>query len=438
MDFFDDEFYDGRNQSASDIESEETPDISEFGNSNGRLRFRADLDLPDRYVGEKVSSSEFKKQRDRESSSANQSSKFGEEPHEYSINDISGFDGYNEDLPDFNSGSIQLPDSISKKVDRYKEMEANFSIVDNMKIKDKMLSEQEKGESVKNQRKIWSELLAIRIFTQNVLKSANKLPPTGLLPFLDQEARSQLDDIRKDILELTMMSHEIQTHLNRCNKRLKSHINDDTAKSGVFGQMSSKSSNKRVKAELDFWDKYTQLPDNAFEWCIDVSDEWKKNTQIEIRKDFKVLNQPLRAQIQQTLLNKEHVLNKSRPNANSLDLIGIDFLREKVDPILIHEISKEIYDDSDSFVSLLKEIISSKTINDSNLNSVSSSLLHKGKKTTNNVDRRASKGRKIRYVPIPKLENFMASYPSLHTNSHLPGADNEEFVECIMKSLLVA
>lgn len=106
--------------------------------------------------------------------------------------------------------------------------------------------------------------------------------------------------------------------------------------------------------------------------------------------------------------------------------------------MLIYEMSKDIYDDSDSFVSLLKEIISSKSINDPNLNSVSSSLLHKGKKATSNVDRRASKGRKIRYVPIPKLENFMASYPSQHTNSHLPGADNEEFVDCIMKSLLVA
>lgn len=137
-------------------------------------------------------------------------------------------------------------------------------------------------------------------------------------------------------------------------------------------------------------------------------------------------------------MNKEHALNKSRPNANSLNFIGIDFLRDKVDPMLMYELSKDIYDDSDSFVSLLKEIISSKSITDPNLNSVSSSLLSKGKKTVNNVDRRASKGRKIRYVPIPKLENFMASSPSLYSNSYLPGADNEEFVDCIMKSLLLA
>lgn len=142
--------------------------------------------------------------------------------------------------------------------------------------------------------------------------------------------------------------------------------------------------------------------------------------------------------MEQTILNKEHALNKSRPNANSLDFVGINFLRDRVDPILIYEMNKDIYDDSDSFVSLLKEIISSKSINDPNLNSVSSSLLSKGKKTANNVDRRASKGRKIRYVPIPKLENFMASSPSLYSNSHLPGADDEEFVDCIMKSLLVA
>ncbi|OII73812.1 uncharacterized protein cubi_03609 [Cryptosporidium ubiquitum] len=437
MDSFDDEFYDGKNQSGSEIEQEEIPDISEFSNNNGRLRFRADFNLPNKYAGEKVSLSDFKKFRDREITNNNSNSKFGEESYEYSINDISGFDDNNEDYLNFKT-NIQLPDSITKKVDRYKEIEANFSIVDNTKIKDKMLSDKEKGESVKNQRKIWSEILAIRIFIQNVLKLCNKLPPNGLISSLDEESRNSFNDIRKKMLDLTLLNYELQMHLNRNNKRLSSTIHNNSAKFGVFAHTNSKSSNKRIRAELEFWDKYNSLLDNTFEWCIDVCDEWKKNTQIEIQKNFKVLNQSLRSQLEQTLLNKEHALNKSRPNANSLDFVGINFLKDKVDPILMYEMSKDIYDDSDSFVSLLKEIISSKSINDPNLNSVSSSLLNKGKKTTNNVDRRASKGRKIRYVPIPKLENFMASSPSLYSNSHLPGADNEEFVDCIMKSLLVA
>ncbi|KAH8583367.1 uncharacterized protein ELE39_000135 [Cryptosporidium sp. chipmunk genotype I] len=437
MDFFDDEFYDGKNQSSSDIEQEETPDIHEFSKNDGRLRFRANFNLPDKYAGERVSLSDFKKLRDKEISSSGENFKFGEETLDYSINDLSGFDNVNEDYANFKN-NIQLSDSIARKVNRYRKMEANFSIVDNTKIMDKMVSDKERGEGVKNQRKIWSEILAIRIFIQNVLKLCNQLPPTGLISSLNEHSRNKLDDIRKEILDLILINHELQIHLNRNNKRALSAIFNDSAKFGIYSRLNSKPSNKRIRAELKFWEKYNPVLDNTFECCIDVCDEWKKNTQIEVQKHFKVLNQSLRAQLEQTLLNKEHALNKSRPNANSLNFVGIDFLRDKLDPMLMYEMSKDIYDDSDSFVLLLKEIISSKSITDPNLNSVSSSLLSKGKKTVNNVDRRASKGRKIRYVPIPKLENFMASSLSLYSNSHLPGADNEEFVDCVMKSLLVA
>ncbi|KAK9171076.1 Apoptosis-antagonizing transcription factor C-terminal family protein [Cryptosporidium meleagridis] len=436
MDFYD-EFYDGKNQSGSEIDQEEVPDVSEFSKSNGRLRFRANFNLPKKYAGEKISLSDFKKLRDREVSNKDENSKFEEEAYDYSINDLTGFDNINEEYSDFKN-NIRLSDSISKKVEKYKEMEANFSIVDNSKIMDKMINDRERGENVKNQRKIWSDILAIRIFIQNVLKLCNSLPPTGLISSLNKDSKTMLDEIRKEILDLTLMNQELQMHLNRKNKRLFSTILNDSAKFGIYSQLNSKSTNKRIKAELEFWDKYNPVLDNTFEWCIDVCDEWKKNTQIGVQKNFKVLNQSLRAQLEQTLLNKEHALNKSRPNANSLNFIGIDLLRDKVDPMLMYEMNKNIYDDSDSFVSLLKEIISSKSITDPNLNSVSSSLLSKGKKTVNSVDRRASKGRKIRYVPIPKLENFMASSPSLYSNSHLPGADNEEFVDCIMKSLLLA
>ncbi|KAL5367124.1 hypothetical protein CPHLJ_8g3801 [Cryptosporidium parvum] len=437
MDFYDDEFYDRKNQSGSEIDQEETPDISEFSKNDGRLRFRANFNLPKKYAGEKISLSDFKEMRDREISTRDENSKFEEAAYDYSINDITGFDNINEEYSDFKN-NIQLSDSISRKVDKYKELEANFSIVDNTKIMDKMIYDKERGENVKNQRKIWSDILAIRIFIQNALKLCNQLPPTGLISSLNEDSKTKLDEIRREILDLTLMNQELQMHLNRKNKRLSSTILNDSAKFGIYSRLNSKSSNKRIKAELKFWDKYNPVLDNTFEWCIDVCDEWKKNTQIEVQKNFKVLNQSLRVQLEQTLLNKEHALNKSRPNANSLNFIGIDFLRDKVDPMLMYELSKDIYDDSDSFVSLLKEIISSKSITDPNLNSVSSSLLSKGKKTVNNVDRRASKGRKIRYVPIPKLENFMASSPSLYSNSYLPGADNEEFVDCIMKSLLLA
>lgn len=67
-----------------------------------------------------------------------------------------------------------------------------------------------------------------------------------------------------------------------------------------------------------------------------------------------------------------------------------------------------------------------------------SSIYNRGTRKVNDVDRRASKGRKIRYVPIKKLENFMTAIPINPNISYLPGANDEEFVDCLMSGLLVS
>ncbi|KAF7456747.1 apoptosis-antagonizing transcription factor [Cryptosporidium felis] len=458
MDFFDEDYYDGKPQSGSETEIEETPEIGQLEDNVGRLRFRADLNLPEKYRGERISLSEYKKSLEKESASApNSDLDFEVDP---------GAGGFEP--------RIQLSDSISAKVAEYKQLETEFSILDNNRLKERMTREKEKGESVKIQRKIWSDLLAIRIFAQNVVKLCNQLPPTGVIPYLDEEIKKDLDQVRGEILSLFSMSYEMQLLLNGHKKILTTRISAGDNSNGIFSGLQTKSNGKRIRPESEFWDKYYPVLDNTLEWCIDVCDEWKKNTQIEIycpfeptwlrclgktnppvefptgnprfswisqvevQRKFRVLDQSLRIQLEQTLINKDHALKKSYPNPNSMNFVGIQALKNHLDPAVIPEFAKEIYDDSDHFISLLKEIIASRSVNDQGLNSVSSSLLTKGKKTDNGVDRRASKGRKIRYVPIPKLENFMASSVSQGSNSHLPGADNEEFVDCIMSSLLLA
>jgi len=73
------------------------------------------------------------------------------------------------------------------------------------------------------------------------------------------------------------------------------------------------------------------------------------------------------------------------------------------------------------------------------------------KKIRADVERRASKGRKIRYVPIEKLQNFMAPRPRGSTSSFAlggPGLSAEEqrpaflqfdgAVDALMRSLFAA
>jgi len=75
----------------------------------------------------------------------------------------------------------------------------------------------------------------------------------------------------------------------------------------------------------------------------------------------------------------------------------------------------EIFDDSDFFQQILKEIVESESLED---RASSRALLAQRSKSKlrKQVDRRASKGRKIRYVTHEKLQGFLAPreimYPS--------------------------
>ncbi|KAH7647831.1 hypothetical protein FG379_000457 [Cryptosporidium bovis] len=454
MESFDDEFYDGRVN--SELEGGESFEIEDFGDNTGRLRIRGDLNLPEKYIGEKISSLEYKNSRNKElmiprggKLSDSKSKKRGESNkfvHNFEYECISELE---EESEKNSKAKIQLSDSITRRVNKYKEAEMNFSIIDDNKMRNKRINDEERGKTIKNQRKIWADILAIRIFIHDVLKYANRIPPSEMIPFLDDESIYELNEIRREIVELLLMIHDAQIGLfsKFNNSKLQHYLNNGDFLSEIFdddinvddGEEGERNSNKRLHSEMRFWELYSPLMDKSLEWCIDVSDKWKKETQIEVQRNFKVLDQSIRNQLKQTLLNKEHSLNKSRPNANSMDFIGSKILKNHLGEKEIQELNKGIYDDSVSFASLLKDIISDGIPNsDEKLNSISSSLVSRSKRTVNNVDRRASKGRKIRYVPIPKLENFMASIPSAYSDSILPGANNEEFVDCIMRSLLLA
>jgi len=68
---------------------------------------------------------------------------------------------------------------------------------------------------------------------------------------------------------------------------------------------------------------------------------------------------------------------------------------------------EEVYDDSSFFTMLLKSHMMSSSSEVSGMRKEDIIALQKYKSKKNLVDRKASKGRKIRYVVHPKLQNFM-------------------------------
>ncbi|CBZ55188.1 conserved hypothetical protein [Neospora caninum Liverpool] len=107
---------------------------------------------------------------------------------------------------------------------------------------------------------------------------------------------------------------------------------------------------------------------------------------------------------------------------------------------LISDLLKhDFYDDGDFYVELLKQVIqqggavdSSDTLDrEKNLLKLRNKL-NRGRK---DVDRRASKGRKIRYQPIEKLQNLMTATPWQPNLDALPGAGDEAMVDRLMRQL---
>ena len=70
--------------------------------------------------------------------------------------------------------------------------------------------------------------------------------------------------------------------------------------------------------------------------------------------------------------------------------------------------SDAVFDDTKVYQQLLKEFVSTHPSGDGG-NRAQDRLRSGTRRTVNQVDRRASKGRKLRYTPIPKLANF--TYP---------------------------
>jgi protein AATF/BFR2 len=79
----------------------------------------------------------------------------------------------------------------------------------------------------------------------------------------------------------------------------------------------------------------------------------------------------------------------------------------------------EVYDDRQFYSMLLKTFISSATAADSGMGKEEILAVQRYKSRNQRVDRKASKGRKIRYVVHPKLQNFMFPIRSTEKTSEI-------------------
>lgn len=116
--------------------------------------------------------------------------------------------------------------------------------------------------------------------------------------------------------------------------------------------------------------------------------------------------------IENALLSKNEMIRKTQVYRGDFNIYGIDNPKETVESDGTHKEVQlpEIFDDSEFYHQMLRELIEYKTNTGENQSEITQKFIELQKvrsRMKKNVDTRASKGRKIRYIVHNKLVNFM-------------------------------
>lgn len=243
----------------------------------------------------------------------------------------------------------------------------------------------EKGLAIQQQRKLYDGLLNLRIRLQKALIAANTF--------------STLEDGPEPESEPYEAAEEAAIKLLNTISSLKDN----------FG--SSRTGEKRKRdldasmASEEIWEHMQEEEQRSIKFREERLEKWSRKVQsvnVTAANGLGTRNKTLISALQEQLTNPDNRLAKRsrvpRSCAPAQAAAGVT------------ETSK-IYDDADFYQLLLKELVDQRTVESNNATSAVPSVMLTAAKETKirkNVDRKASKGRKMRFTVHGKLQNFMA------------------------------
>lgn len=261
----------------------------------------------------------------------------------------------------------------------------------------------EKGKHVSNQITAWENLLEIRIHLQKCLKAANEMPAVRedhgadfskkvlLTKTSIREALDKLLLLQSLLLKQNPASQKVSEEHSLSDEEIPSDTEDDDDEEAALSETEVPLKKRR---KLEDYEKIILEQHNGYKkYRNDVIQKWNDKTCIVMNKTVStnsVLNQ-----IEHNLLNKDKLIEKTQikrcQNEETIDC--------------------EVFDDSDFYHQLLRELIEIKSADVTDplqLGKQWIQLQSLRNKTKKKVDTKATKGRKIRYAVHNKLVNFMA------------------------------
>ncbi|KAK5995227.1 Protein BFR2 [Cladobotryum mycophilum] len=247
-------------------------------------------------------------------------------------------------------------------------------------------SEVQKGIAIQEQRKIYDGLLNMRIRLQKALVAANTFPT--------------LEDSSTSESEAYEAAEEAAIKLLNTISGLRQNMAPSTVTGGKRKRIIEGSA---TSAEI--WEQMQEEDQNSTKFREDRLEKWSRKVQSVnvVTAKLGVKQKTLISALQEQLTTPEsRLIKRTRVPRSCAPVQAAKKIAE----------SEDIYDDADFYQLLLKELVDQRTVESAaEQNSAVASVMvnaNKEAKMRKVVDRKASKGRKMRFTVHEKLQNFMA------------------------------
>uniref|UniRef100_A0A8C2RSY3 Apoptosis antagonizing transcription factor n=1 Tax=Capra hircus TaxID=9925 RepID=A0A8C2RSY3_CAPHI len=366
-------------------------------------------------------------------------------PSGFSVQSISDFEKFTEE--DFEDASEE--DKAEARASEDDRAVMTFSEV-------RVSEEVEKGRAVKNQIALWDQLLEGRIKLQKALLTTNQLPQPDVFPvFKDKggpEFASALKNSHKALKALLRSLVDLQEELLFQYPDTRYLIDGTKPKAESEEEISSddeqlveeekKKPQRRgpAKRKLEMEEYPSFMAKRFADFTVyrnRTLQKWHDKTKLasgKLGKGFGAFERSILTQIDHILMDKERLLRRTQTKRSVYRVLGKpepavqpvpeslpgqpEILPEAPANAHLKDLDEEIFDDDDFYHQLLRELIERKTSSLDPNDQVAMgrqwlAIQKLRSKIHKKVDRKASKGRKLRFHVLSKLLSFMA--PIDHT-----------------------
>ncbi|XP_009956840.1 PREDICTED: protein AATF, partial [Leptosomus discolor] len=364
------------------------------------------------------------------------------------MDDVGSSEGEDEDDASMEEGSDgeEFGSENHDDIKETKDSEDDGGMM--MFSKGREAEEVEKGKAVKNQLALWDQLLEGRIKMQKALLTVNRLPQPDTYPTFRKEGGQEFDNavencckaleallkVLVDLQDELFYQYPGTRHLVD-GKQSKPESDDEIPSSSDEEQVDKEKRRSLPKRKLKL-DDYPEFIAKRYAdfrtYRNNVLQKWHEKTKLasgKMGKGFGAFERSILTQIDHIMMDKERLLRRTQTKRSVYTVLGkqerethpvpeslpenSEVLPESDSNRHLKDIDEEIFDDDDFYHQLLRELIERKTTSLDPNDQVAMgrqwlAIQKLRSKIKKKVDRKASKGRRIRYHVHSKLVSFMA------------------------------